>query len=328
MKTQFLFLSMFLSVAFGPQVYAQDAVPGPSPAPARSEKETGAEPVKEEKASAGAAAPVIPAAAPAETPLPKQISPEGSPQAGGIEPVNEEAEATTQPRKKYEVAFNYTHEILSRNLGTWRAGSLFVTRRFNNRSLVFGEYQVSYRRNISDQQAMIGFYKQFGRRWAVNAEFKASPTHKFLGKWSLLGMGERILPKGWVVSAGLRHTSYDTTYSNLIIGMAEKYWGNYRAAYTLRATQLKGAGFAAGHALQLTRYYGENVNSFGVTVGFGRELETFAQQQVLRTDTFSVTVTARHWLTRSFGVNGDAIFHRQGDIYNRRGANFGVRYRF
>lgn len=234
-----------------------------------------------------------------------------------------------QKQPKYEVQLQYSQESLTRNFGTWRIASLYFERKFSKRKIVWGTYRVSDRNSNRDQEVVGGFYQGIGQKWAVTGETMVSPTHKYVGKFSLMFEGERILSRGFVGHVGARYTSYDTVKATTVYGLTEKYWGDNRAAYTLYITNLTNAGTAPTHRIQYNRYFGENVNSVGAAVTFGREHENLGPNiGILRSKTWSVSGSARYWLTKNIGANFDAVFQRQGDIYYRRGVNFGFRYRF
>lgn len=242
-------------------------------------------------------------------------------------PVTEISDDRDQP--KYEVQFQYSQESLTRNLGTWRIASLYLERKFSNRKIVWGRYRVSNRNSNRDQEAVGGFYKGFGRQWATTGEMMFSQTHKYVGKFSVMLEGERILGRGFVGHVGARYTAYTTVKATTVYGLTEKYWGNNRAAYTLYITNLTNAGTAPTHRLQYNRYFGESVNSIGAAFSFGREHENLGPNLgILRSKTWSVSGSAKYWFTKHIGANFDASLHRQGDLYYRRGANLGLRYRF
>lgn len=231
--------------------------------------------------------------------------------------------------KKYEVQLQYSQESLTRNLGTWRIASLYVERKFANRSIVWGSYRVSERRSTRDQEFIGGAYRPFGKKWAATGEAMFSNTRKYVGRFSLLGEGERKLGKGFVGHVGARYTAYDAVKATSIYGLTEKYWGSNRAAYTLYLTRLTNAGTAPTHRFQYTRYFGEELNSLGATFVTGREHENLGPGiGILRSQTWSIAGSARWWLSKRVGVNFDGLIHRQGDLYYRRGLGFGVRYRF
>ncbi len=240
-----------------------------------------------------------------------------------------QSETSEEEEKKYDVQINVSTESLTRDLGTWRTASLYFQRKFANKQLVWGNYRLSDRNSNRDQEFIIGTYKPLQKKWAVSAEAMYSPTQKYVGKFSVMGEVEKGFKNGVVTHFGARHTQYTTVKATTGYGQVEKYWGENRAAYTLSVTKLSNAGTAPSHRLQYSRYYGENVNSFGVAVSFGREHESLGPTLgVLRSKTWSVTLSEKHWITKNFGINVDATIHRQGNIYYRRGLNFGVRYRF
>lgn len=241
---------------------------------------------------------------------------------------------TEKPKKKeksekYEAQIIVSTEKLTRDLGTWRTASVYLQRKFDNRQIVWGTYRVSDRNGNRDQEFVGGIYKPLRNKWAFTAEGMYSPSHKYVGKFSAMGEVEKVLKKGFVAHFGTRFTKYDTVNATSAYGLLEKYWGANRAAYTLYVTKLSNAGTAPTHRIQYNRYYGERVNSVGMAVSFGREHENLGPGiGILRSNTWSVSFSARHWLTDKFGLSADGTIHRQGDLYYRRGLTFGARYRF
>lgn len=244
-------------------------------------------------------------------------------------PVTDPTVPEPEKEPKYEVQVHFTTEALTRDLGTWRFASFYMERRFKNRQIVWGTYRVSQRSSSRDQEFIGGTYRKFGKKWAGMTEVMFSPTHKYVGKFSIMGEVERPLGKGFVGHVGTRFTNYDTVKATSVYGMVEKYWGDNRAAYTAYLTNLSNAGNAPTHRVQYTRYFGEDLNSVSATVAWGREHENLGPQLgILRNNTWSVGVSGRYWLTKKIGLNMDGLVHRQGNLYYRRGINVGLRFRF
>lgn len=229
--------------------------------------------------------------------------------------------------ERIEVELGYSYEDLTNGFAPWRSAHLFVGKKFASRQSLYGTYRETSRVNLRDREGMVGFYQPLGRRWAVLAESQFSPTHRVLPKWSALVQVERNFGRGWVASAGYRRTLYNTARVNTGAFTVERYFSRYRAAYTLYASGLEGAGTSASHRGQFNYYFGEGGSTLGVSVAAGRELENLGAR-VLRSGVRSVAAQGRHWFNPRWGVNCDFTLHRQGDFYARRGLSVGLRHRF
>ncbi len=228
-----------------------------------------------------------------------------------------------------EVQINYSTESLTRNLGTWRTASIYLQRKLKNRQTIWANYRIGERNGIRDQEFLVGTYKQLSNKWAVSGEAMFSPTSKFVGKYSLNGEVEKGFRKGIVAHFGVRHTKFSTVKATTAYGIGEKYWGSNRVSYTLYVTKLTNAGTSPTHRFSYNRYFGEKSNTIGIAASVGREHESLGPTLgVLKSKTWSVSFSEKHWLTDKIGINVDATIHRQGTSYYRRGLNFGVRYRF
>ena len=245
--------------------------------------------------------------------------------ANGLQP----APAVSQAEKpRSEVQFSYSQESLTGGYGIWRTASLDFSRKFQSGQVFYGTLLATERFRRRDQQVTVGFYQPIDRRWTLQVEASASPSRKTLPTWSAFVGIERHLSRGWNLSAGYRRTEYRSAKVNLVSSGVEKYFGNYRAAYTLYLSNLQSTGTSASHRLQFNRYYGENASSVGVTAAFGRELESLGAGGVLQTGVRSVGISGRQWFNDRWGMNYDAWYVKQGNFYDRRGANIGIRFRF
>lgn len=225
-----------------------------------------------------------------------------------------------------EVEAGISFEHLSNGFASWSEAYLLASKKFKSRQTVYGIYRRTKRFGQSDNEATAGFYQPISKHWTFFAEGSASPTHRILPKFSTLLQIEHSLKKGWGAQAGWRHTEFNTARTNTGIFTVERYFSNYRAAYTLYATNLAGVGTSAAHRVQLTRYYDEK-NSLNLSFTAGREVENLGAR-VLQTDVQSVAIGGRHWVNQHWGLNYIYSFTRQGSIYTRQGFNFGIRYRF
>jgi YaiO family outer membrane protein len=257
----------------------------------------------------------------------------GSPNSGVASPTpipnTAKSEAGSVDEKRTDVQFNYSYESLTKNFGSWQTASIDFSHKFAARQTLYGSYRETERLNQRDREFVVGYYQPLSRKWLLLVEAGASPTHKVLAKWSALVQLERSFKKGWNVQGGYRRIQYNAAKVNLGIGGVEKYWGNYRAAYTLYVNNLENSGTSASHRLQFNRYYGDPVSSVGIGFGFGRELESLGGGRgVLRTDVQSFSFSGRHFFNKRLGLNYGLTIHRQGNLYVRRGGNLGIDFRF
>ncbi len=226
-----------------------------------------------------------------------------------------------------EIEGGSSYEDLDNDFTFWRSAYLEGVHRFAPREVIYGHVRETERFAQRDQELLGGFYYPLADTWTTLVEANASPSHRILAKWSVFGQLEKTFPGGWGLHAGLRHTEYAQSNTNLALLTAERYFGNYRAAYTLYAGRPEGAGSAASHRFQFAYYYGDR-SSMGIAYTFGKEVENVAPAGVLTTDVRGWGLLGRHWFSRHWAVSFEALWHEQGSLYNRRGARAGLRYQF
>jgi YaiO family outer membrane protein len=255
----------------------------------------------------------------------------GEPRPGGT-PDPLERTARTEPAKKIDpetvVELGASYEFVNQDKSDWQTYYFSINHKFSTGQVLYGTASAVKRFETTDPNLMIGYVQPFGesKHWIATIEAATSPNHQILPTASFFGQVERVFNKGWVGRAGLRHSRYSADIVNMGIFGAEKYFKAYRGAYTLYVAHLNGKGTALSHVFQGNYYYGER-NSVGAGFAFGQEIES-VPGGLLKTDVLDFSFTGRHWMTNKWGLSYVAVWHRQGDLYTRGGAQIGLLLRF
>jgi YaiO family outer membrane protein len=173
-----------------------------------------------------------------------------------------------------------------------------------------------------------GYYHPLSADWTALVEASTSDTHRVLARYALFGQLTRSLGAGWSASAGLRHSEYTRSGVNLAVLGVERYWGNFRAGYSLYAGRPEGANTGIAHRLSFSYYYGDG-SSVGVAGTSGREVENVGPPTgITSTDVRNLSLTGRHWFAPDWAISWDLTAHEQGTLYRREGFRLGLRHRF
>lgn len=266
--------------------------------------------------AAGAAAVLL--AAPAA-----QAQPE--PATAGLRPV---ASATGLKAPQNDIEIGYSRENLSNNQRDWTSSYLLGSQRFGERHVLYGGLRETRRFGLDDSEVHAGLYYPLATTWTAQVEGSLSPTHEVLPKSSVYGQLQKSLAGGWGLGLGLRHNEYTLSASNVVSLLAERYWGNFRGAYTLYSGKPEGASSGASHRFQLSYYYADR-NSVGLSYTEGREVENIGPPRgVLASDVRNWTLSGQHWLTPAWALTYDLVNHEQGNLYRRQGLRLGIRHNF
>ncbi len=176
-----------------------------------------------------------------------------------------------------------------------------------------------------DTELGLGGAWQAGEDWTLQAELALGGDADFLPDTGFYGRALRRLGGGWNAGAALRHRRYETTTVSTWSAEAERYFGDYRAAYTVNASRLHGATTSLSHVVSLGWYPRDGL-ALGLVAATGEEAEVIAPGRILETDVDSVTLTGRHALTQRITLDWWLGTHAQGDIFRRRYAGLAVRY--
>lgn len=230
--------------------------------------------------------------------------------------------------KLSEIELGASHERLSNGRGDWRSTSLEGAHKFAERQTLYGGVRDTERFGLADTEVWAGYYHPLARDWTALVEASTSGEHHVLPRNSLFGQLAWQLGGGWSLNAGLRHSEYNRTAVDLLVLGAERYWGNFRAAYTMYSGRPEGAPSGLAHRFVLNYYYGDG-SSVGASVTTGREVENVGPPTgILVTEVRNLTIYGRHWLSADWGLSWEVLAHEQGSLYRREGFRLGLRYRF
>jgi len=237
----------------------------------------------------------------------------------------EESPGPAAAATRYFLTAGAGYEDLTNDLSSWQQQFLRLDREHPGS----GNYHASVSRygryDRSDTELGLGGAWQAGEDWSLQAELALAGNADFLPDIGFYGRVVRRLGDGWNAAAALRHRRYETTKVSTWSAAAERYFGNYRAAYTLNASRLHGAATSLSHVVSLGWYPREGL-ALGIVAATGEEAEVIAPGQILETDVDSITLTGRHALTPRISLDWWLGTHAQGDIYRRRYAGLAVRY--
>ncbi|HXR59652.1 MAG TPA: YaiO family outer membrane beta-barrel protein [Burkholderiales bacterium] len=230
--------------------------------------------------------------------------------------------------KMSEIELGASRETLSGGRPDWTSLSLEGAHKFAPRQTLYGGIRETERFDLRDREVWAGYYHPLGPDWTALVEGSASSPHNVLPKTSFFGQLSRALPEGWGVNLGWRHSEYTRVGVNILVAGAERYWGNFRGAYTLYAGRPEGATTGIAHRFALNYYYGDG-STIGISATAGREVDNVGPPTgVISTDVRNLTLTGRHWMTRDWALSWDVVAHEQGTLYRRQGFRLGLRYRF
>ena len=149
------------------------------------------------------------------------------------------------------------------------------------------------------------------------AELGVSPTHRVLAKQSLQSGLSVALQDGFGISANLRQIDYNSTRLRGADFTAERYFGNYRVAYSLHPSRSSTAGNALGHRLQFGRFYGDD-NRVQVLLAGGSEVDRPEVGIINQSQVRAIALFGRHWLTPYWAI-GYAASHTKQEQTRRDG---------
>lgn len=151
--------------------------------------------------------------------------------------------------------------------------------------------------------------------WLLEGGVHVVPDTDFLPELVVDAGVSRVLDGGWVAGVDLRQRRYpEQTVTSYGVEL-ERYFGRYRAAGQLQATQL---GSTTSFVYTATlNYYAEAGSRYGITLATGDEVEVVAPGQLLEMDISAVALSGSHPLNERLSLLWRVGTHRQGPFYRR-----------
>jgi YaiO family outer membrane protein len=236
---------------------------------------------------------------------------------------SDEHESTAPATAETELAFGSLRERLSNGAPDWTSSFVQVSRRGNEGALLYGAIRREERFDRSDSIVAGGAGWHVLQRWSLGFDLDLGSNVDFVPRVAATAWAQLNSPGGWETQFRLRQRDYgdvDVTSAAVTLG---RYFGDFRAAYTLDISRLQGAATSAGHSATLS-FYATDRTQLNVTVAAGDEAETIGPGRVLRMDVGGYSLGLRHTLNDRWRLSGSLGSHRQGDFYTRRYVGFSV----
>jgi len=226
-----------------------------------------------------------------------------------------------------EIEAAFTYESLTNNAADWRSAYFEILKKFDPRTALYGSFRQTQRFSLSDQEFLAGIYYPLAADLSLFSDVSMSPSHHLLPQWAAVAELQKGFAGGWVLHAAYRHIEFENAPTNLGYFLAERYWGEFRASYTLYVSHLRGSTTTLSHRITGSWYYEEN-NALNVSFSLGDEAENVGPPRgVLTSRVAAYSVFGRHWLTDAWACTYELLILQQADFYTRRGIRLGIRYR-
>jgi YaiO family outer membrane protein len=225
-----------------------------------------------------------------------------------------------------ELAIGAAHQSLSRPVPDWSTLSLRITRRRGSGSAYYGALERERRFARDDFAVGAGGSFSPAEQWTAGVDLALGADSDFAPDVSATGWAARAYRSGWETRFTLRQRRYETAKVTSAAATGARYFGKFRAAYTLDRSRLHGETASTAHSAALNYYYSEHTQ-LDLTIAAGQEAEAIAPGVVLETDVRAYSLGARHALSERWRLSWWVGSHRQGELYRRRYVGFDLAVR-
>ena len=226
----------------------------------------------------------------------------------------------TEEARNNQTELGASYDSLSNHKGFWRSEFFSIEHKFEAHESIYANFLQTERFSLNDEQFLVGAYFSQTPKLILNMEANFSPYATLLARDSLLmSMQWLCYPKG-SITGGYRHSDYQTGPLQQAYVSLEHYFGNFRAAYTFRATEAF-YSIQYGQRFDLSFYY-QDTSFVMLTYNSGAEISGF-QGTIYNTQLFGLH--GRHWLDQDWAISWDLAFSLQGSAYSRENLGLGIR---
>jgi YaiO family outer membrane protein len=234
--------------------------------------------------------------------------------------------ALVTAQRRHELELSARQDWLDNGFDNWRRQRLDYSSTQPEGLGWYGALLREQRFGEWDEGVEAGAVVALDKNWTLQPEVGFQPSPYFLPEWYADLRLQRRLPHGFLGAASVRRTHYETTRVDRLALNAERYWGAWRAGYTLNITDVANAGTPIGHDVALDYFYG-GLSYAGLRLTAGEE-EAVEEQQLITSDVRAISLQGRHWLDSRWALTWEVGHHEQGDYYTRRWLQLGLRHAF
>lgn len=222
----------------------------------------------------------------------------------------------------YHWEFSASREQLDNDTPDWEQAGARFGRKVAATAMLYLAASTYSRFGATDTQFGLGSVVPAIGKWTIMGGVTVSSSPNFLPDTELdLGINRRF-DHGWVGGIRWRHRDYTSSPVDSFAAVVERYFGDYRVAYSLDSAHLS-SEHAIVHVVAAS-FYPESGFQLGVTLAAGEEIEMIAPGQLLKTDVTSVAISGRHPVSNYLSVGWRLTTHRQGALYRRTGIGVSV----
>ena len=235
-----------------------------------------------------------------------------------------EQQAGNEPQ--WTMFLGASHEDLDSGLADWSHQFVELTRQSADDPQLGFRIGRDVRSDTADVTLGANAEFEWSSKWFGGIDLGISSDPTFQPDTAFSGHVGRALGDGWVADLLYRRRDYPTAEVDSVVGTIEKYYGDYRFAYSPGLSRLDGSSSFMNHVMTVNWYYNEDAN-LGITISTGKEAESIGIGQVLETDVKGLVLNGRQPLNERFGLQWWLGFHEQGDFYRRRFLGLAVSFR-
>ncbi|MEJ2761901.1 MAG: YaiO family outer membrane beta-barrel protein [Gammaproteobacteria bacterium] len=235
------------------------------------------------------------------------------------------------PEHRYSVSVRQGITRLSNDSNDWRATRLTLGAESADNRKLYGFVQDSERFDKEDITLGVNGYYPVTADLVAQGELQYSSTYRVLPHYLAYAQLGYRLPDGWGILGGYKRVEYRESSINMVDLTLEKYFSDFRIAYTAVGSDSDTAGGAFSNRLQLGYYLPEQWN-ISLALSTGSEVEKpLSAESVVRTRFTGIALWGDYYLSRAWVLSWELgqtwlnIGHRDS---NRKALTLGISYRF
>jgi YaiO family outer membrane protein len=226
-----------------------------------------------------------------------------------------------------DIAVGTGRELLSGDAADWATSYVDIGHQFSPRKSLALRVATNERFGLRDHMFTLSTYLPVDSKTTAFVEVVKSPQHHFLVQDSVQIQFARAFDNGYGAAIGLREARYDTARVTIGEITAERYFSDYRVAFSLYPSHSSLAGNAMSYRLSVAAYYGARSN-LQLALVQGTELDRLsAAAPVISARVRATTVYGRHALNEAWALDYAVGCSKRADVTHNQ-FNVGATFRF
>lgn len=225
------------------------------------------------------------------------------------------------------IIYNTEYSHLTNNYAPWKSNSIQTILKSDHKDVIGIKGESLERYKQKDKRIELFYSTPFLDNFTWQIDYNFAENGVIVPKDTLHNKISYNVKDLFGISYGLKNSSYkNDTKSQTQDVELEKYYNNFRFAFTKSFTDVENAGDSTGNKISTHYFYDDNYTA--IALSSGKELESLGNNSILISNVKSISLYGEYQIVKNWAVGYSSEYVKQDDLYIRKSISLAAIYKF